>query len=152
MTFFLDAAFKNARRLNLPKRHIGVSWSDIVDFCDDYLNAGESEENINKKLTKAIVALQNATFDKKNLREGLSDGEKSHFFAGGKRIKGDRGFFEASTFRKENQVKESEWKQVYDLLNSKNDASDQEGDFFYANNALSNLDKFASFVINRIST
>lgn len=72
MTFFLDAAFKNARRLNLPKRHIGVSWSDIVDFCDDYLNAGESEENINKKLTKAIVALQNATFDKKNLVEKKS--------------------------------------------------------------------------------
>ena len=64
MTLFMEKVFENARRLNLPKMHIGVLWADIVDFCEKFEKAGESEENINKKLSKAIIATQNATFGK----------------------------------------------------------------------------------------
>ena len=98
------------------------------------------------------IAHKENTFDKRNLREGLSDGEDSNFFAGERRIKGDRGFFEASSYKKGNQLEESEWKRIYNLLDNKNALQfSEEEDFFYATNSSSKLDKLASFVINRLS-
>ena len=102
--------------------------------------------------TMICIAHKENTFDKRNLREGLSDGEDSSFFAGEKKIKGDRGFFEASSYKKDNQLEESEWKRIYDLLDNKNTSDcPEEEDFFYATNSSSKLDKIASFVINRLS-
>lgn len=65
MTLFISEIIANAKRLSLPRHQIGVLWSDIMDFCEVYEKAGENEENINKKLSKAIIALQNASFGKK---------------------------------------------------------------------------------------
>ena len=68
----MKEVFINARRLNLPRLNIGVLWTDIVDFCQACEKAGDNEENINRKLSKAIVASQNATFGKKTLIEKKS--------------------------------------------------------------------------------
>ena len=58
-------AFNNANRLNMPKKHIGVSWADIIEFCEAYSNAGVSEDIINEKLTIAIVNAQNKFYNQK---------------------------------------------------------------------------------------
>ena len=102
--------------------------------------------------TMICIAHKENTFDKRNLKEGLSDGEDSNFFAGEKRIKGDRGFFEASSYKKDNQSEESEWKRIYNLLDNKIELTYcEEDDFFYATNSSSKLDKFANIVIKRLS-
>tara|TARA_B100000674_G_scaffold496226_1_gene525807 strand:- start:4335 stop:6785 length:2451 start_codon:yes stop_codon:yes gene_type:complete len=102
--------------------------------------------------TMICIAHEENTFDKRNLREGLSDGEDSSFFAGKKRIKGDRGFFEASRYKKDNQLKDSEWRRIYDLLSDKNASKySEEENFFYVTNLSSRMDKLASFVIDRLS-
>ena len=102
--------------------------------------------------TMICIAHKENTFDKRNLREGLSDGEDSNFFAGKQKIKGDRSFFEASSYKKDNQLEISEWKKIYDLLDKSNEQEyHKEEDFFCAINSSSKLDKFASFVIDRLS-
>ena len=102
--------------------------------------------------TMICIAHRENTFDKNNLRKSLKDGEDSNFLAGEQRIKGDRGFFEASNLQKDNQFQEPEWKRVYDLLYDKNESLHPgEKDFFYTANSSSKLDKFASFVIDRLS-
>jgi len=63
MTIFMEEVFVNARRLKIPKYHLGVLWGDIVDFCESYEKIGESDDNINKKLSKAIINSQNAKFE-----------------------------------------------------------------------------------------
>ncbi len=62
----ITLALDNAIRLNIPKKHIGVSWADIIEFCEAYSNAGISEEVINEKLTAAIMKAQNLYYTEKN--------------------------------------------------------------------------------------
>ena len=62
----ITLALDNANRLNIPKKHIGVSWADIIEFCEAYSNAGVSEEVINEKLTAAIMKAQNLYYTEKN--------------------------------------------------------------------------------------
>ena len=62
----ITLALDNANRLNIPKKHIGVSWADIIEFCEAYSNAGVSEEVINEKLTAAIMKAQNLHYTEKN--------------------------------------------------------------------------------------
>lgn len=62
----ITLALDNATRLKIPKKHIGVSWADIIEFCEAYSNAGVSEEVINEKLTAAIMKAQNLYYTEKN--------------------------------------------------------------------------------------
>ena len=77
MTIFMEEVFVNARRLKIPKYHLGVLWGDIVDFCESYEKIGESDDNINKKLSKAIINSQNAKFEIKEPVEEEPVEEKS---------------------------------------------------------------------------
>ena len=115
-------------------------------------NFSLSKVDLDSFSTMICIAHEDNTFDKRHLRENLSDGENSNFFAGTKKIKGDRSFFEASEYKRDDQLEDSEWKKIYDLLNKNNGSQHLEKEnFFYVTSSPSKLDMFANFVIKRLS-
>lgn len=69
----LVVAYNNAIRLNIPKRQIGVSWADIIEFCEAYSSAGVSEDIINEKLTIAIVKAQNKFYNQNVINQKVKE-------------------------------------------------------------------------------
>ena len=116
-------------------------------------NFSLKKANLDAFSTMICIAHKENTFDKNYLRQNLGDGENSYFLAGEKRIKGNRGFFEASGLKEDSQTqtKESEWKRIYSALYEESTSKYQDDeDFFYSAQEIRRMDKFANFILNKL--
>jgi len=62
MLCLTNEVFLNARRCNLPRRCIGILWSDIMGYCEEHEKAGENEQTTMLNLSNEIILLQNKVF------------------------------------------------------------------------------------------
>lgn len=62
---YIESILSNARRLNIPRRHFGISWAYVDEFCEASKKAGLEQHIIDEKLKDVIVKTQNKYYGKK---------------------------------------------------------------------------------------